>query len=308
MKNSLQRIALTPNSQNKRFWSLPFLPPNQSFVTLYHGTKSCKFSLSKVLRTPENRVLLTSRVSKELRLSKYMEHYQVKVLNSNHLAIGPLVGILVSEKKLRNLISGKIDPTYRAYARVLSQNEGQAVFFSPKRIQWERSEVLGVIRTRTNQGEKWIEETLPLPTVIYDRCFGGNNRYQSIIIRKKCATHVPTVKIINALSKLGKREVYTLCSQIPQLKEHLPKWDILRSDNIETLLEQFPIAYIKPDRLSKGKGVTKVTKTPSGYLLEQRRDPHNYQHLCKSHKEVLEDLEPYISNQGFMLIQEAIFS
>jgi hypothetical protein len=203
-------------------------------------------------------------------------------------------------------LSGKVDSFYRAYARVLSRNFGQAVFISPQRISWDHNEVLGVIRTRTNQQEKWIEEFLPLPTVIYDRCFGGNNRYQSSVLRKKGASHVPTIKVINALAKLGKREIYTLCSQISRFEEYLPKWDILRPDNIEALLEEFPNAYIKPNRLSKGKGVTKVTKTSSGYLLEQRRDPENYRHLCQSPQEVLEDLGPYLSTQGYMIIQEVI--
>lgn len=306
MINRSQTLVLTRNSQNNLYWSLPILPVNQSVITLFHGTKSCTFDLSKAPRIHKSGVILTPRISKMLRLSKHMEHYQLRALNSSHFMVGPLVGILVSEKKLRKLLSGKVDTIYRSYARVLSRNKGQAVFFSPRRIKWERNEVLGVIRTAANQEERWLEETLPLPTVIYDRCFGGNNRHRSTIIRKKCASHIPTVKVINALAKLGKRQVYTLCSQIPRFREHLPKWDILRPDNIKTLLEQFPIAYIKPDRLSKGKGVTKVTKIPSGFLLEQRRDPDNYQHLCSSSKEVLEDLEPYMSNQGFMVIQEGI--
>lgn len=306
MKHPLQNLLLTRNSGNPMFWDFPLLTSKGSEITLYHGTKSCSLNWDKLPRTPDHKILLTQEISKILRLSETCPRYQLRALCSNHFIIGPLVGILVSEKALTRLLSGKSNSLYRSYARVLSRHMGQAVLISPKRIQWEHNEVQGVIRAKTNQVERWLEETLPLPTVIYDRCFGGNNRYRSTVIRKKCASHHPTVKVINALPKIGKREIYTLCSQISRFQEHLPRWDILRPDNIETVLENFPVAYIKPNRLSKGKGVTKVTKTSSGYLLEQRRDPKNYKHLCQSPKEVLDELESYIRRQGFMVIQEGI--
>lgn len=298
--------VLTMNRQDMGCWNLSIPLVKKSIITLHHGTKSYQVDLSQVNRLGENTILLTPRIIHILLLPKHIKEYKVRPLCSKHYMLGPLVGILVSENKLRMILAGKVDPVYRWYARVLQQNKGLAVFFSPNRILWSNDKVVGVVRVTGKKQEAWIEESLPIPSVIYDRCFGNHNRSKSKIIRKKCAMHSPTIKVINPVVKLGKRRVYTLYGQIPRFQKNLPKWDILRRDNIDTHLEQFPIAYVKPDRLSKGKGVTKVSRTPYGFLVEQNRESKNYRHLCPSTIDVLQDLEPYISDHGFMVVQEAI--
>jgi len=306
MTDPYNTMVLTMNRQAIGCWDLSILLAKKSIITLHHGTKSCLVDLNQVQRLGENTISLTPRISHTLLLPKHIKEYKVRPLCSKHYILGPLVGILVSENKLRKLLAGKVDPVYRWYARVLQQNKGLAVFFSPNRILWIKDKVVGVVRVPGNKQEAWIEESLPIPSVIYDRCFGNHNRSKSQIIREKCALHSPTIKVINALVKLGKRRVYTLYGQIPRFQKYLPRWDILRRDNIDILLEQFPVAYVKPDRLSKGKGVTKVSRTPGGFLVEQNRESKNYRHLCSSPSDVLQDLEPYISDYGFMVIQEAI--
>ena len=306
MTDPFNTMVLTMNHQGMGRWSLSIPLAKKSIITLYHGTKSYQVDLSQVHRLEANSISLTPRTCRALLLPGHIKEYRVRPLSSKHYVLGPLIGILVSEIKLKKLLAGKVDPFYRWYARVLLRNKGIAVFFSPKRIAWNKNEVVGVVRVIANKQETWIEETLPIPSVIYDRCFGNHNRFQCKIIRKKCAMHSPTIKVLNAVVKLGKRRVYTLCGQISRFQDNLPKWDILRPDNIDALLEQFPIAYVKPNKLSKGKGVTKVSRTPFGFLVEQNRESKNYQHLCASPSEVLQDLEPYISSQGFMVVQEAI--
>jgi hypothetical protein len=306
MTDPLNTQILTMHHQDMGRWSISIPAEKKSIITLYHGTKSYQVDLSQVHRLGENTLTLTPRICRSLLLPRHIIEYKVRPLSSKHYILGPLIGILVSETKLKKLLAGKVDPFYRWYSRVLLRNKGIAVFFSPKRIEWNKDEVLGVIRVIANKQETWIEENLPIPSVIYDRCFGKDNRSQSKIIRKKCAIHSPTIKVLNAVVKLGKRRVYTLCGQISRFQDNLPRWDILRPENIDTILEQFPIAYVKPNKLSKGKGVTKVSTTPYGFLVEQNRESKNYQHLCTSPSEVLQDLEPYIHDQGFMVVQEAI--
>ncbi|MHB8125013.1 MAG: YheC/YheD family endospore coat-associated protein [Desulfitobacteriaceae bacterium] len=305
MINLPEPITLVRNHLTKGRWSLLY-PEKRSSVTLHHGTRSYRLDLDKLPKTAENAIALTPRSCHTLLLPKHIREYKVRPLNSQNYLLGPLIGILVSETKLRKLLAGDPDPVYRRYVQVVRKNKGLGVFLSPERILWDKNQIVGVVRVTTDKQEVWIEETLPIPAVIYDRCFGSENRSSSKILRKQCAMHSPTIKVINALVKLEKRQVYTLCSQIPRFREHLPRWNILRPDNIDTLLKRFPVAYIKPDSLSKGKGVTKVSCTPSGYLVEQYREGENYQHLCTSSGEVLQDLEPYIGNRGFMVVQEAI--
>ncbi len=306
MINQFEPLVLTRDVNGRGRWKMSIPLEKKAPITLYHGTKSCKLDPSKMQQIDGETMLLTPRICHTLLLPKHINKYKLRALNSKNYVVGPLVGILVSEAKIKKLLSGDADSIYRRYAQVLLRNNGLAVFISPKRVLWKRNEVVGVVRNIASHKEIWAEETLPIPCVIYDRCFGKYGRSQSKTLRKKCASQGPEIKVINALPKLGKLQVYKLCSQLPKIREHLPRWDILRPENIDSILEQFPIAYIKPDRLSKGKGVTKVSRTSYGFLVEQRRGNDNYQHLCKSSQEVLKDLEPYIYNHGFMVVQEAI--
>jgi hypothetical protein len=306
MTDPLKTRVFTMYSQTMDRWSLAIPSENKSMITLYHGTKSYQIDLTKIMPKRENTITLTPGICQNLLLPKHLNKYNVRQLNSKHYILGPLIGIFVSETKLRKLLAGKVDPVYRLYAQVLRKNKGLAVFFSPERIDWNKDKVEGVVRVTVDQQEIWTDESLPIPSVIYDRCFGRKNRRQSKILREKCATHSPTVKVLNAVTKLGKQQIYTLCSQIPRLQKNLPRWDILRPDNIDTLLEQFPIAYIKPDKLAKGKGVTKVSRISSGFLVEQHRKNKNYRQMCSSTAQVLQELEPYISDYGFMIVQDAI--
>ncbi len=305
MKKLLE-MSLVSNHLAKGRWSFSVSPKNRSMITLHHGTRSCQLDLSKLRRTEEDEISLSPRICHTLLLPKHINEYKIRSLNSQNYLLGPLIGILVSEIKLKKLLAGKVDSVYRRYAQIIQKNKGLAVFLSPKRISWVNDNLVGVVRVTNDKQEVWIEEALPIPSVIYDRCFGSNNRVRSKILRKQCATHDPTIKVINALVKLGKEQIYTLYGQIPRFQEHLPRWDIVRPENIDTLLKQFPVAYIKPNSLSKGKGITKVSTTLFGFLVEQYRETDNYRHLCVSSEEVLEELKPYITERGFMVIQEAI--
>lgn len=290
---------------NSGCWTLSLGPVNESVITIFHGTRVCTVNLEN-LPCSDSSFLLSPEICRTLLLPTHLKRYQIRALNRINYILGPLVGILVSEAKLKRLLSGTVDHDYRRYAKVLRKSKGVAVFLSPQRINWQQDQATGVVRIVSNQQEIWIEQTLPIPTVIYDRCFGPENRKRSAALRKRCFTNFPTIRVVNALVKLGKLEIYELCSERPELRKHLPRWGILTPDNVTGILDQFPIAYIKPDRLSKGKGVTKVSCTEQGFLVEQRRGTDNYQHLCASPEDVLGDLQKYLKGSGFMVVQEAI--
>lgn len=274
-------------------------------VTLKHGIKTCSVTVNNPNNENEIReVLLNKDIIQNLFLPESKINYRIKQNGLNEWSIGPLVGVFLDERKLKEILNGRNDMVLRRWAGVLERNNGLVVLFSSERIHWESGTVKGVILRSSNTTKEWAEEELPLPTVIYDRCFGNRGRGKSIALRKKCANLKLNNKIINARSKLGKTEIYTLCSEDSLLKLHVPGWDRLKENNLKDVLEKYQNAYIKPDKMSKGKGVTRMTRINNGILLEQRQGKKNVSCFCKDYTEVEAFLSKYLEKG--MVIQEEV--
>jgi hypothetical protein len=283
-------------------WILPRCQKLPNILTLHHGVMSCQIDQ----RDMTNRSILPEEMVRSLRLPSSKIQYTLKALGMGHYLVGPLVGIFVNEQKIRKLLAADVDRIYRRFASVLERYNGIAAFFSLKRILWDSYKIFAVVRTMVGTQEKWIEEILPLPVSIYDRCFGTEGRRDSRSLREHCMNSGRTIRIVNALIKLNKIQIYKICALDPILSEHLPRWDVVTAENISQLLEEYSVAYIKPDSLYKGKGVTRVTHRPNGYLVEQRRGEENFSILCKTPQEVLKQMSQYNSGKSLFVIQEAI--
>lgn len=302
MTSVTETILMSKESKGRWSFSIPLI--NQSTLLLHHGVKSCELKLPETTGQTTT-YFIEPELAQMLSLPTFKNEYRVKPIDFGQLLFGPLVGIFINEYWLQNLLSRKSMPICSLYTEVLERKQGLAVFFSLERILWDKGEVIGVIRDTSQPSKLWREYILPIPTVIYDRCFGYQGRVGGMNLRKKCVSYGRNIKVINALPKLGKIEIYKMCSQNDSLREHLPQWDIFHPKTGASLLEKYPVAYIKPDRLSRGKGVTKVTHTPDGYLVEQRRRSLNYQQLCVKTDEVLNKIAYYLKDNP-MVIQETI--
>lgn len=296
--------SILMSKESKGRWSFSTQLINQTTLLLHHGVKYCKINLPETTGQSDD-LFIEPEIAQVLSLPTFKTEYRVKSTDPGQLLFGPLVGILINEYWLQSLLSRKSMPICSLYTEVLERNQGLAIFFSLERILWDKGEIIGVIRDTSQPVKVWKEQILPIPTVIYDRCFGYEGRIGGMTLRKKCASFDRNIKVINALPKLGKIEIYKMCSQNDSLRDHLPKWDIFHPEAGASLLEKYPEAYIKPDRLSRGKGVTKVTHTLDGYLVEQRRRSLNYQQLCVTTDEVLTKIAYYLKDYP-MVIQETI--
>jgi len=296
--------SILMSKETKERWSFSIPSINRSKLLLHHGVKSCKLKLPETTGQSAT-FFIEPELAQMLSLPTFKTEYRVRHTEFGQLFFGPIVGIFINEHWLQRLLSRKNMPICSLYTEVLERNQGLAVFFSLERILWDRGEVIGVVRDTSQPVKVWKEHVLPIPTVIYDRCFGLQGRVGGMNLRKKCDSYGRNIKVINALPKLGKIEIYKICSQNDLLREHLPRWDIFHPETVAFLLEKYPEAYIKPDRLSRGKGVTKVTHTPDGYLVEQRRRSVNYKQLCVTADEVLNRIAYYLKDYP-MVIQETI--
>ncbi|AFL99415.1 hypothetical protein Desde_0982 [Desulfitobacterium dehalogenans ATCC 51507] len=301
MTDTSETILMSKDSSGR--WTFTASLKSEPMLTIHHGVKSCKMKIKTIGQT-HHTYILDQKMFEELNVPITLMEYRIKQVHPGEWILGPFVGIFTSENLLQKLLSQEDITVYDDYSKILERNQGLAVFFSLERILWDKGEVMGVVRDSSKSAHVWKEQVLPIPKVIYDRCYGPGSRKEGMKLRSQCASFNQGITVINALPRLGKMEIYQLCSQDDTLRQHLPQWAIFQPETAESLLSKFPVAYIKPNNLSKGVGVTKVTHNSNGFLAEQRRGSENYQHQCVDAGELLNVLSDYLNAP--MVIQEAI--
>ncbi|MHB8171821.1 MAG: hypothetical protein ACYDG6_09810, partial [Thermincolia bacterium] len=112
--------------------------------------------------------------------------------HGNQLILGPVIGIFVSPQEINNLNKGKgRNSVYQWFWRVSRELGGLYYFFSLTDIFWDQQMVKGWIFVDSEGA--WVARVLPLPNVIYDRCFGPYGRAGSYKLRAMLE-EIPDVK------------------------------------------------------------------------------------------------------------------
>lgn len=173
-------------------------------------------------------------------------------------------------------------------------------FFSIDNIHFDKSIVIGIIRKNLN----WICITLPIPKVIYDQNHKLDSRANSIELRNRLGGKCI---ILNSMAKLSKWETIDALNKSLSLIDHIPKTIRYESmENLKNSLKEHSRLYLKPDSLSKGKGVFCITKKSSEeFIVEYRTKEQNHIVSLKT----LEDLNNLLSKykevgQGYIIQEE----
>lgn len=226
---------------------------------------------------------------------------QLRKIQKNYIEIGPLVGVFINSKKIASLSEGKTDSVYEQISLTINKLRGICCFFSPGDIDWGNRLVKGLLR----DDSIWITHILPLPTVIYDRCFGSYGRNHGVEFRKKLGDEY---HVINSMPKLGKWETICTLRKNPNLLDSIPKTLIYNSyKDIESALMTATSVYLKPDALYKGKGVYRVSKELNGsFKIENRTDNKNEVSFLSTLDNIGEIINHYAVLGGGYLIQEEI--
>lgn len=226
---------------------------------------------------------------------------QIRTIQNNHIEFGPLIGVFINSKKVASLSEGKSDSVYEEISHASNKLRGLCCFLSVGDIDWSKSLVKGMIRS----GLTWVPCIFPLPTVIYDRCFGSYGRNHGIEFRKKLG---PEYHVINSMPKLAKWETICALRKNPDLVSSIPKTIIYKSyKDIEHALETSTSVYLKPDALYKGKGIYRVSNASNGmYKVEHRSETQNEISFLPSLSSIDDIINHYSVLGGGYLIQEEI--
>ena len=225
---------------------------------------------------------------------------QIKNNSDSELEIGPLIGVFINQEKIEGLLNGKGITAYTQFHNTCKSLNGVCCFFSIENIDWERKTIKGLIRK--NSG--WVEHMLPLPRIIYDRNVENNCRVESIVLRERLKD---MCQILNPMAKLAKWETIKALEKNSKLATFIPKTIQYKScKDLEDSLSVYSSIYLKPDALSKGKGIFRISKAEAGsYKVEYRTTEENHIGTIKNISDIEGLMEQYrVKGNGYIIQQD----
>lgn len=309
-KRLADKIKITyVDSQDKRTcyltseqWRYFGLNNTTEYIILTLGSASVH--LKKVIVDSKKMNSYRLYLSKDIESQLYIEQgtvLQIRKIDDERLEIGPYVGIFINHEKIKLLTSGKSVTEYTKFNAACKSLYGLISFFSIENIDWNRKLVQGLVR----ENSRWVFQTLPLPVIIYDRNVENNSRAESIELRKRLKG---ICQILNPMAKLRKWETIKAIEKNPKLFSIIPTTiQYENSNDLENSLKLYPSLYLKPDSLSKGKGIFRVSKNQNEkYKIEYRTPEKNHTVTLKHLKDLEILMSQYLEKGGGYIIQQEI--
>lgn len=264
---------------------------------------SIEVSLRVVITNKKTEVneLYLSRDVKNIICIPHESVLQIKKNDEDSLELGPIIGVFVNSTKIASICEEKEDEVYEMLADACKSMDGLCCFFSKGDIDWEKMLVKAMLR----EDNRYHSHIMPMPMVIYDRCFGNYGRNKGMEFRGRLGRDY---HIVNSIPKLGKWETIKALSKNPFLIDTIPATVLYHSyTDVERVLENTKSVYLKPDLLYKGKGIFKVSRYfDDMYKVESRTETDNVEVHLPDLKSLDEMLNVYSAKGGGYLIQHEI--
>lgn len=167
------------------------------------------------------------------------------------------LGILVTEKNRTPPFSNQ---QYYEYLSAFGNKCGLQVFvFSPSHIHWEVGRVTGY--TYNCIHKRWIKALLPLPDLVYDRCFFHNHKsYHAYRVQINQLRRRRNIQFLGYGLK-GKWQVTKLLASDSELAPYLPRTEKVEgSSTIRSWLNEYGELLLKPLGGSQGRNVVYIRK------------------------------------------------
>lgn len=221
---------------------------------------------------------------------------------ASRLRLGPVVAVYAwrSSAPGSSRFLGPVTDLTRTFIRLARRKGVVAYTFSARDVDWEQGTVSGFVPS----GRTWHRRTFPLPDVVYDRLQSRRlERTQRYRICREKLQSLPGLHYFNP-SFLDKWDVHQALMNDPRARRYLPRTEKLASLNqIGRWLRSYPTVYIKPTRGSLGLGVTRVTRTASGYRYQRIREKGRSVGLVSSLPKLEKRLQAVLPNRRVIIQQ-----
>lgn len=231
-------------------------------VWIRFGIQSAPALIRVVPELPPGSLILSASLAKVLTLGHPLQ-MTAGMNDQGELALGPLVGLLISQRKLGLVLAGLSDSIYGRYARHAREVGTVLCFFTLAGLNPLTGTVRGYLLG--NGEDSWEARDFPIPRVIYDRCFGDAGRWEAVRVRELTAELGCTV--VNRPVKITKLGAFEALLGDPEVDRYLPYTIPFSPQALGAALDTYPDLYLKPNALYKGKGVLRLTRGEAGWIL-----------------------------------------
>lgn len=140
--------------------------------------------------------------------------------------------------------------------------------FTPEDVDTGRKQVRALVYD--DNEKKWKRQSMPLPTLIYDRCrYQKSPRFQLL---RQFRTRYPDLTYLNRPIR-HKWGVYELLSGNNEIAPHLPETVKYRTPaDLSRMLKSYPLIILKPEDGTGGRGILSIRRRPEGLYLVRGRD------------------------------------
>ncbi|TKC18129.1 YheC/YheD family endospore coat-associated protein [Robertmurraya kyonggiensis] len=153
----------------------------------------------------------------------------------------------------------------------------------------------------SHQQNRWLKKKFPLPDVLYDRCFYGEDFHS-----RQCKGIVSWLKSKDNVRFLGyglpnKLELYEVLSN-SKLSAYLPKTVKVTSPlMVQSLLQTFQRIILKPSNGSQGNGVYYIEMQKRHYIVKTDKLEQQVSRVFADEALLLNWLERLLKKKEFML-------
>jgi hypothetical protein len=277
------------------------------------GVKPCRLLLGhrgawvtfkEDARTPAGALRLPDKVASHLNVMEPIRLTAWRV-GPQAIRLGPLIGLLISRAKRDALLAGRRDTVYCRYAAYAQEVGAVLLFFAQSDMDAEAGTVTGYQhRCDGSDGCRWLPVCLPIPRLIYDRCFGIEGHTEAAAARHLCADLGSIV--INRLPKITKLQAFAALGRHQELRRYLPYTVPFTRDALQVGLQRYSDLYLKPDALYKGKGIYRIRRVAEGWVLEHRGEQENVSRLLSDPDQVLAEVPHVLGQELDYVLQEGL--
>ena len=174
--------------------------------------------------------------------------------------------------------------------------------FAPAWVSWKSLKTWGFVFDR-KRGE-WMKQALPLPSLVYDRCFCKSRRQ---LVQKRQfmqnVRHRPAIRMLgNGVSH--KWATQQILQRYSEFRPFLPETALYRTpDSLERWLVRHGNAFLKPLSGCHGKGVLHMIRTSGGAIHVRGRDAANrpLRFVAKDARSLAARIDPLVQRRKYLM-------
>lgn len=213
------------------------------------------------------------------------------IIEKRVIKIGPVIGFLISKKNLTPKRLNKYLSRFRDYHKI----NGLLFLCDQDSINVQERTIEGFyFNPDMNRKEnRWVYGKFPYPGAFYKRKSMKKSIYNDLV-------SVIGDRVFNSYH-FNKWELWELLPETSPSHQYLPATEKFQGiEQLERMIEQFEMIYLKPQRGSEGKGIICITKSKQGYIVkESKQSPKVIARLSDLSSYLYEMLDrKYIIQQG----------